>query len=134
MVKNNTDGLTDWQDLPPRPHSPRCRKSIRLIGVSLAIWETVVTPIKFLGNGIVMAGLVYYNLGGEKVQDISANAKSRYSQLWQQRWTAMKGVLTVRLVMLGLGVLRGIAVSCGGRLNLGDLWKQGGNTMIVLDK
>ncbi|KAL8722100.1 MAG: hypothetical protein Q9225_001344 [Loekoesia sp. 1 TL-2023] len=32
-------------------------KNISLIGVSMVIWDTKVTPIQFLGNGIAMAGL-----------------------------------------------------------------------------
>ncbi|KAL8811524.1 MAG: hypothetical protein Q9223_007511, partial [Gallowayella weberi] len=41
-------------------------KTISLIGASMIIWGTVVTPMQFLRNGIAMGGLLYYNLGGEK--------------------------------------------------------------------
>lgn len=45
-------------------------KSISLIAASMLIWGTVVTPIQFVGNGITLTGLVYYQLGGEKVHSL----------------------------------------------------------------
>ncbi|KAI4110703.1 MAG: hypothetical protein LQ345_006955 [Seirophora villosa] len=100
-------------------------KSISLIGASMAIWGTVVTPIQFLGNGIAMAGLVYYNIGGEKVQAMAAGAQAQCSGFWQQRSTGGKMVLAVGLVMLALGVVGGVAVGCGGRMDLKDFWTVG---------
>ncbi|KAL9011907.1 MAG: hypothetical protein Q9173_003289 [Seirophora scorigena] len=100
-------------------------KSISLIGASMAIWGTVVTPIQFLGNGIAMAGLVYYNIGGEKVQGMAAGVQARCSGFWQQRSTGGKMVLAVGLVMLALGVVGGVAVGCRGRMDLKDYWTVG---------
>ncbi|KAI4090458.1 MAG: hypothetical protein LQ344_004764 [Seirophora lacunosa] len=100
-------------------------KSISLIGASMAIWGTVVTPIQFLGNGIAMAGLVYYNIGGEKVQAMAAGVQAQCSGFWQQRSTGGKMVLAVGLVMLALGVVGGVAVGCGGRMDLKDYWTVG---------
>lgn len=100
-------------------------KSVSLIGASMVFWGTVVTPIQFLGNGIAMTGLVYYNLSGKKVQDISASIESRCSRFWGQRSTTMKFVLAAGLVMLGLGAFGGLLVSCGGRLGLRDYWRDG---------
>lgn len=91
----------------------------------MAIWGTVVTPIQFLGNGIAMAGLVYYNIGGEKVQAMAAGAQAQCSGFWQQRSTGGKMVLAVGLVMLALGVVGGVAVGCGGRMDLKDFWTVG---------
>ncbi|KAL8834404.1 MAG: hypothetical protein Q9170_003772 [Blastenia crenularia] len=54
-------------------------KNSSLIGASMVIWGTAVTPIQFLGNGVAMAGLVYYNVSGEKVQDIYEGSRARYS-------------------------------------------------------
>ncbi|KAL9605336.1 MAG: hypothetical protein Q9179_001464 [Wetmoreana sp. 5 TL-2023] len=45
-------------------------KNISLIAASMFIWGTVVTPIQFVGNGIALTGLVYYQLGAEKVRSI----------------------------------------------------------------
>ncbi|KAL9611057.1 MAG: hypothetical protein Q9167_004269 [Letrouitia subvulpina] len=43
-------------------------KNILLIGASIVIWGTVVTPIQFFGNGIAMSGLVYYKVGAKKLR------------------------------------------------------------------
>ncbi|KAL9026787.1 MAG: hypothetical protein Q9196_004598, partial [Gyalolechia fulgens] len=38
-------------------------KNIFIIGASVVIWDTVVTPMQILGNGIAMVGLLRYKLG-----------------------------------------------------------------------
>lgn len=100
-------------------------KSISLIGASTVIWGTVVTPIQFVGNGIAMAGLVYYNVGGEKLQDITENTRSRLARFWQQRSRTTRVVLAVGLVVAYLGILGGVAVGCGLRVELRDWWTMG---------
>ncbi|KAI4162688.1 MAG: hypothetical protein LQ342_003734 [Letrouitia transgressa] len=42
-------------------------KNILLIGASIVIWGTVVTPMQFFGNGMAMSGLVYYKVGATKL-------------------------------------------------------------------
>ncbi len=100
-------------------------KSVSLIGASMVIWGTAVTPIQFVGNGIAMTGLVYYNLGSKKLQDISTSSKSRCSRFWGQRSTVLKLVLAAGLVTLGLAEFGGLPVSCGGQLGLRDYWRAG---------
>ncbi|KAL8974019.1 MAG: hypothetical protein Q9197_001739 [Variospora fuerteventurae] len=100
-------------------------KSISLIGASMVIWGTVVTPIQFLGNGIAMAGLVYYNTGGAKVQSMANGVQSRGTRFWQQRSGGAKVGLAAGLVMLGSGIVGGVVVGCGGLLNLKDYWTVG---------
>ncbi|KAL8656782.1 MAG: hypothetical protein Q9210_000025 [Variospora velana] len=100
-------------------------KSISLIGASMVIWGTVVTPIQFLGNGIAMAGLVYYNMGGAKVQSMADGVQSRCSRFWQLRSGGAKVGLAAGLVMLGLGIVGGVVVGYGGRLKLKDYWTVG---------
>ncbi|KAL8991251.1 MAG: hypothetical protein Q9177_000287 [Variospora cf. flavescens] len=100
-------------------------KSISLIGASMVIWGTVVTPIQFFGNGIAMAGLVYYNTGGAKVQSMADGVQSRCTRFWQQRSGGAKVGLAAGLVMLGLGIVGGVVVGCGGLLNLKDYWTVG---------
>ncbi|KAL8951942.1 MAG: hypothetical protein Q9222_002126 [Ikaeria aurantiellina] len=70
-------------------------KGLIIIGTSIVIWDTVVTPTQFVGNGIAMAGLVYYNLGGERAQGVCAAMRTF--------WNDMPA--TVRfLVLVGLGL------------------------------
>ncbi|KAL8770982.1 MAG: hypothetical protein Q9209_003401 [Squamulea sp. 1 TL-2023] len=57
-------------------------KNITLIGASMILWGTVVTPIQFVGNGIAMTGLVYYNLGGEKVLEVARKVTARLCELY----------------------------------------------------
>ncbi|KAL8690926.1 MAG: hypothetical protein Q9218_003739 [Villophora microphyllina] len=47
-------------------------KSIAIIIVSVLLWGTVVTPVQVLGNAIAFAGLVYYQVGAEKIHSIFA--------------------------------------------------------------
>ena len=45
----------------------------------MIMWGTVVTPLQFVGNGIAMTGLVYYNLGGEEVSEVGQILKARWT-------------------------------------------------------
>ncbi|KAL9043833.1 MAG: hypothetical protein Q9214_002992 [Letrouitia sp. 1 TL-2023] len=42
-------------------------KNILLIGASIVVWGTVVTPMQVFGNGMAMSGLVYYKVGAAKL-------------------------------------------------------------------
>lgn len=44
-------------------------KDILLVGASMMIWGTLVTPLQMFGYSIALGGLVYYKLGAEKLKE-----------------------------------------------------------------
>lgn len=91
----------------------------------MVIWGAVVTPIQFLGNGIAMAGLVYYNLGGEKMHELTENTTSWGTHFWQQRSRGWKLMLAIGLAISCLGIIGGLAVGYDVTINLEGLWRMG---------
>ncbi|KAL9601536.1 MAG: hypothetical protein Q9219_002488 [cf. Caloplaca sp. 3 TL-2023] len=83
-------------------------KNISLIGASMIVWGAVVTPVQFVGNGLAMAGLVYYNLGGEK-----------------RRSRGGKVILALGMFVGCVGMLSAAAVGCGLDRDLRGYWSDG---------
>ena len=50
-------------------------KDILLVMASMGIFGDPVTPIQYFGYSIALGGLVYYKLGGEKMQQLTAQTK-----------------------------------------------------------
>ncbi|KAL8942640.1 MAG: hypothetical protein Q9216_001553 [Gyalolechia sp. 2 TL-2023] len=93
-------------------------KNIFIIGASMVVWDTVVTPMQIMGNGIAMAGLVQYNLGGKKVQDMYKDSRSRCSEFWQRRSTSGKAVLVAGMALGCTGVMVTVAAKYGLHLDM----------------
>lgn len=66
--------------------------------------------MQWLGNGIAMAGLVYYNLGGGKVREIGTMAKVRCNELYGRKSNSVKIVIAMALVMGCVGLFAAVAV------------------------
>ena len=93
-------------------------KNISLIGASMLIWGTVVTPMQFFGNGMAMAGLLYYKLGAEKVQSYVEHARSRYTKAP----VLSKAIVTTLLVISCLALSVGVVASCGISFDVREYW------------
>ncbi|KAL8783891.1 MAG: hypothetical protein Q9213_004309 [Squamulea squamosa] len=85
-------------------------KNITLIGASMIIWGTVVTPIQFVGNGIAMAGLIYYNLGGEKILEVARKVKAQLCELCVRTSNGRRITIAVISLMGCLGLFAAAAV------------------------
>lgn len=91
-------------------------KNIILIGTSAYYEGTVITPMQYFGSSVVSVGLVYYNLGGEKVREIAE--KARWSELYDDKWSTGRSTATVSLIVGCAGFIVVVVVWYGVDLDL----------------
>lgn len=58
-------------------------KNILLVGASVMIWQTSITPLQFLGYAIALAGLVYYSLGRDQIVEIATQLWTFLRNVWE---------------------------------------------------
>ena len=71
-------------------------KDILLVGASVMIWGTLISPLQFFGYGLALCGLIYYKLG-------AATIKAQFSELnrsWAE-YGAKRPVLR-KLIVFGI--------------------------------
>ncbi|CAL5867529.1 uncharacterized protein PFLUO_LOCUS1748 [Penicillium psychrofluorescens] len=68
-------------------------KDILLVGASMAIWQTPVTPLQFFGYSIALIGLVYYKLGGDKIKEYTNQAGRSWAEYGANRPAQRKFVV-----------------------------------------
>lgn len=82
-------------------------KDVLLVFASMLIFRDPVTGQQFFGYSIALAGLVYYKLGAEKIQNIATDARLHIAQYRQNNPARAKlvGIAAVlTLVVLALWV------------------------------
>lgn len=58
-------------------------KNILLVGASVMIWQTSITPMQFFGYAIALAGLVYYSLGRDQIVEIATQLWTFLRNVWE---------------------------------------------------
>ena len=73
---------------------------------SMGIFGDPVTPMQYFGYSIALGGLVYYRLGGEKMQHAVADAKLTFGSLQQNHPGKVRAALFVTVfAVAGLALL-----------------------------
>lgn len=81
-------------------------KDILLVGCSMLIWGTPVTPLQFFGYAIALGGLLYYKLGADQLKQHSQNALRTWAEFGAER-PVLRKVLVFGLVLVTIFVLLG---------------------------
>ncbi|KAK3398996.1 triose-phosphate transporter family-domain-containing protein [Sordaria brevicollis] len=58
-------------------------KNILLVGASVVIWQTSITPMQFFGYAIALGGLVYYSLGRDQIVEIATQLWTFIRNVWE---------------------------------------------------
>lgn len=83
-------------------------KDILLVGASIAIWHTVISPLQYFGYSVALCGLVYYKLGGATIKSKLSDANMSWAEYGAkhpiQRKLIVFGITIGFVVMLVLGL------------------------------
>ncbi|KAI9728588.1 MAG: hypothetical protein M1834_007616 [Cirrosporium novae-zelandiae] len=102
-------------------------KDILLVGASMLIWSTPVTPLQFFGYSVALSGLVYYKLGPDQIKQYVGQAGLVWSEFGVQR-PALRKFLVFFAILSTLFLVIGsltptfapeTAANLGGILNEG---------------
>ena len=110
-------------------------KDILLVCASMAIWHSPVTLIQFFGYSMALAGMVYYKLGREKIQQAFSDGGRKWAEygikhpIQRKLLVLFLSILTIFLLATGLAPQFGYdpkqAVSDGSRMVSSALGKTG---------
>ena len=68
-------------------------KDILLVFASMTIFGDPVAPLQYFGYSIALGGLVYYKLGGEKMQQLGTQTKLTVGNFRQENPGAAKAIM-----------------------------------------
>ena len=81
-------------------------KDIILVGASMLIWGTQVSPLQFFGYSIALGGLVYYKLGGDSIKGYFAEGDRAWAE-YGVKHRALRKVIVFAVVLVVLFLLLG---------------------------
>lgn len=79
-------------------------KDVLLVFASMIIFRDPVTGQQFFGYSIALAGLVYYKLGSEKINNLAADTRLQIAQ-YRQKNPAQAKLLGVVVVVVIVGLI-----------------------------
>lgn len=88
-------------------------KDILLVGASIIVWSTIVSPLQYFGYAIALGGLVYYKLGGEKIKSIFSDMGRSWAEYGARHPALRKIIVFGTIVIFLLTVVGGAAPSLG---------------------
>jgi drug/metabolite transporter (DMT)-like permease len=86
-------------------------KDILLVGASMMIWGTQVTPLQFFGYSIALGGMVYYKLGYEQIKGHIADANRQWADFGARKPVLRKVTVLVATAFLIFTLFGGFAPS-----------------------
>jgi drug/metabolite transporter (DMT)-like permease len=86
-------------------------KDILLVGASMMIWGTQVTPLQFFGYSIALGGMVYYKLGYEQIKGHIADANRQWADFGARKPVLRKVTVLVATAFLIFTFFGGFAPS-----------------------
>jgi len=81
-------------------------KDIMLVGASMMIWGTQVSPLQFFGYGIALGGMVYFKLGYDKIKAYTGQGVRQWGEFGARKPITRKLVVIISSVF-GLMLLFG---------------------------
>jgi hypothetical protein len=81
-------------------------KDVLLVGLSMLIWGTPVTPLQFFGYGIALSGMMYYKLGAEQLKGYFSQAGMKWAEFGAQR-PALRKIVVFGMVLTTIFLLLG---------------------------
>jgi drug/metabolite transporter (DMT)-like permease len=86
-------------------------KDILLVGASMMIWGTQVSPLQFFGYSIALGGMVYYKLGYEQIKGHIADANRQWADFGARKPVLRKVTVLVATAFLIFTFFGGFAPS-----------------------
>ncbi|KAI9808975.1 MAG: hypothetical protein M1827_007097 [Pycnora praestabilis] len=81
-------------------------KDIMLVGASVLIWGTIITPLQMFGYTIALGGLIYYKLGADSLKGYLTQAHRSWSE-YGAKHPAMRKMIVFGIVLIILFILLG---------------------------
>ena len=84
-------------------------KDILLVGASMMIWGTPVTPLQFFGYSIALGGMVYYKLGYEQIRGHVGDARRQWAEFGNRKPVLRKLIIIIGSVFTLFVLFGGLA-------------------------
>ncbi len=82
-------------------------KDILLVGASMMIWGTPVSPLQMFGYSIALGGLVYYKLGADKIKEYLGHGGRAWAE-YGVKHPIMRKVIVLGAVLMTMLLTMGM--------------------------
>ncbi|CAF3487538.1 unnamed protein product [Fusarium graminearum] len=108
-------------------------KDILLVGASMMIWGTQVSPLQFFGYSIALGGMVYYKLGYEQLKGHIADANRQWADFGARKPVLRKVTVLVATAFLIFTLFGGFAPSYSSEVDPATLANEVSNRFGIND-